>query len=86
MLKIETTVRRGAHKGATLVPHRYKDGTYVVTKGGNTSKYATHVKRLEEIPLWISSGYGVRMSCAGVPPSIYGSESVHSTTSARGEQ
>lgn len=70
-LQITAVVGRGKQKGTLLTPHRYKDGFYVISKGGNTIAFRKQVSNLDELPSWIANGYGVRMSGIGVAPSIY---------------
>lgn len=76
MLKITATVASGRHIGTELKPHLYKDGCYVVAKGGNTLAHATRVSSLDEVVAWIRRGYGVRMSGPCVSPSIYSAGSL----------
>ena len=71
MVKITATVASGRHIGTVLQPHLYKDGCYVVAKGGNTLAHATRLSSLDDVVVWIRRGYGVRMSGPGVSPSIY---------------
>lgn len=70
-LQITAVVSRGKKKGTLLTPHRYQDGFYVVSKGGNTVAFRRQVSNLDDLPTWIAQGYGVRMSGLGVAPSIY---------------
>lgn len=82
MVKITATVVRGRHIGTELKPHLFKDGCYVVTKGGNTLAHATRVSSLDDVAVWVRRGYGVRMSGPGVPPSIYSPDSLRISNDA----
>jgi len=59
-LEITAQIRRGPHKGTLLVPHRYSDGKYRVSR--------TRFERdqvpvyLHEVPAWLDKKFGVRMS------------------------
>jgi hypothetical protein len=70
-LQITAVVSRGKKKGTLLSPHRYQEGFYVISKGGNTVAFRREVSNLDDLPTWIAQGYGVRMSRASVAPSIY---------------
>lgn len=68
--KITATVGRGKNKGLSLVPHRYEEGHFVVSKGGNTLDCATKVTNADDLESWVQRGYGIRMSAPGHSPSI----------------
>lgn len=70
-LQITAVVSRGKNKGTLLTPHRYQDGVYIISKGGNTASFSREVSNQNDLPAWIDQGYGVRMSGPGVAPSIY---------------
>lgn len=70
-LQITVVVSRGKNKGTLLTPHRYQEGFYVISKGGNTLAFRKQVWNIDDLPTWVSQGYGVRMSGPGVAPSIY---------------
>lgn len=70
-LQITAVVSRGKKKDTLLTPHRYQEGFYVISKGGNTIAFRKQVWNLDDLPTWIAQGYGVRMSGPGVAPSIY---------------
>lgn len=71
MNSITATVSRGANRGTVLRPHRYQEGYYLVTQGGNTLDCATPVPSEAELVSWVQRGYSIRMSGPGVAPSIY---------------
>jgi hypothetical protein len=71
MKRIYAISRRGKHKGTHLTPHRYQEGHYLVSKGGNTIGFATREHDFTKLERWIQQGYSVRMSSPGIPPSIY---------------
>ncbi len=60
-MKICALVKRGQHMGKMLLPHRHKDGMYVVSETRFEKDYI-RVKTLEEVRKYISDGYSVRMS------------------------
>lgn len=70
MKNITATVGRGKNKGLSLVPHRYGEGYFVVSKGGNTLDCATKVTNADDLESWVQRGYGIRMSAPGHSPSI----------------
>lgn len=71
MKKITATVVRGKNRGVLLTPHRYKDGYFLVSKGGNTLDCAKQIANQDELESWVQRGYGIRMSGPGVAPSCY---------------
>lgn len=60
---------RGKTAGLVFTPHCQSDGTYVVSKTRFSKDYI-HVHSAEEIIEHVKQGYSVRMSTAGVPPSL----------------
>ena len=70
-LQITAVVSRGKKKGTLLTPHRYQEGFYTISKGGNKLVFRKQVWNLDDLPTWIAQGYGVRMSGSDVAPSIY---------------
>lgn len=76
MRKITAIVLRGKHKGTSLHPHRFADGTFQVSLGSNLVADAIRVEDESELESWILKGYGVRMSGIGVAPSIYTAKSL----------
>lgn len=58
-------------KGVALKPHRYKDGCFKVSFNSNKDSDAIRVSDEQELPSYVSKGYGIRMSGPGVAPSIY---------------
>lgn len=56
-------VRNGDKRGSLLFPHRYRDGSYVVSK---TRFEKDYIKVTDEadLLLWLEKGYSLRMSNA----------------------
>ncbi len=86
MKQITAVVSRGSKKGTALTPHRYQEGHFLVTKGGNESDFATKVLNEQDLESWIQRGYGVRMSGPGVAPSIYSGNSLRVGADSAGNQ
>jgi hypothetical protein len=76
MKRITAVVGKGKNRGLILKPHRYKDGHYVVGKGGNTTADSENVLRDEDLEGWVRSGYGIRMSAPGHAPSLFSADSL----------
>lgn len=76
MKKITATVGKGTHRGTILRPHRYQEGYYLVSRGGNTLDCAKQIFSEAELESWVQRGYGIRMSGPGVAPSIYSPRSL----------
>lgn len=63
MYKIEYRVKRGKCIGKVLTPHKYVDGTYVVSKTRFKRDYV-HVRSLREVVEHLDRGFKVRVSDA----------------------
>ena len=70
-MKIEYRVKRGRGAGSIHTPHRYDDGTYVVSKTRFEVDYV-HVRTAEEILDYLDRGYRVRVSdpATGLSPGL----------------
>lgn len=60
-MKIECCVQRGSKTGSLHTPHRYADGTYVVSKTRCVRDYV-HVTSLEAVLTCLDKGYRLRVS------------------------
>jgi hypothetical protein len=60
-MNIYALVKRGKHEGKMLLPHRHKDGMYVVSATRFEKDYI-RVETLDEVLKYISEGYSARMS------------------------
>lgn len=60
-MKIEYRVRRGSKAGSVHTPHRYADGTYVVSKTRFARDYI-HLASLEAALTHLDKGYRLRVS------------------------
>lgn len=69
--QITSRIQRGPLKGAILVPHKYADGTYVVSSSKHEEDYQ-RVSSTQEILDALAQGYSLRMSAydLGTPPSL----------------
>lgn len=70
-MQVIAKVKRGKNLGKPLLPHRYMDGTYVVSETRFERDYK-RVQSLNEAVEWVKKGYCLRMSnpAEGVPPSL----------------
>ena len=70
-MKIEYRVKSGSRVGSVHTPHRYADGTYVVSMTRYTRDYV-HVSSLEEVLTHLDRGYRLRVSdpMTGSSPSL----------------
>ncbi len=71
MNSITAIITRGPNKGTVMKPHRYRNGYFLVSKGSNLRTDAKEVLIETELKTWVQRGYGVRMSAAGVAPSLF---------------
>lgn len=69
MTHIKYTVKRGKAAGTVLTPHRYADGSFVVSKT-RFEKDHLHVAKEEDIPEYLALGFKLRMSKDGGVPSL----------------
>jgi transcriptional regulator with XRE-family HTH domain len=69
--RFHSIIKTGKNKGAVIKPHRYADGHYIVTKGGNKKANATIVQNEADLGHFVEQGYGIRMSAPGIAPSIH---------------
>lgn len=60
-MKIKYRVQRGSKAGSVQTPHRYADGTYVVSMTRYARDYV-HVSYLEEVLTHLDRGYRLRVS------------------------
>ena len=68
MVKIQYTVKRGKAIGTVLTPHRYADGSFVVSKTRFKKDYLHVVEA--DIPGYLALGFKLRMSKDGGAPSL----------------
>jgi hypothetical protein len=71
IVKKISAISRGKDRGATLFPHRYKEGHFLVTKGRQTSDHNRKVFDEGELVGMVNQGYGIRMSGPGHAPSTF---------------
>lgn len=64
---MKAKIARGAHKGQPLSPHRYADGSYVVSPTRFEADYV-RVSSLDEAKRHVEAGYSLRMSNPAVRP------------------
>lgn len=69
--QFHSIIKTGKNKGTIIKPHRYADGHFIVTKGGNKKANATIVPNEVDLGHWVRLGYGIRMSAPGIAPSIH---------------
>lgn len=60
-MKITAVVQRGRNTGKLLFPHRYADGTYVISETRFEKDYK-RVYSIAEAVEWVKRGYRLRMS------------------------
>lgn len=81
-MRMQSQVVRGANAGTLLTPHRYADGTYVVSKTRFKEDYV-YVHNLSEVSQYLSRGYKLRMSNQGIKsckaPSLISTASIRIT-------
>ena len=58
---LKARVARGKNLGKELYPHKYSDGTYVVSTSRFEKDYV-HVNNLADVVTYLKKGYHLRMS------------------------
>ena len=69
--KFHSVVKSGKHKGTVITPHRYADGNYKVSKGGNKTENTINVPHEADLGPYFEEGYSSRMSAPGISPSLH---------------
>ncbi len=67
-ITLRSRVRRGKQAGTLLVPHRYRDGCYVVSMT-KFDRDQVRVQTMEQVVAYIQQGYKLRMSDPANPRS-----------------